>query len=129
MGEIVHAAVGQSEGGGSLLGMLPVMIAMIAMMWFFLFRPERKKQMDHQSMLAALKKGDEVVLSSGLFGKIHAIEDKVVVLEIADKTRVKVVKAQIFGPAARVLQPATTDAKPAAPLPAAAAAADDDKKA
>lgn len=128
MGELIQATVAQA-GGGSMLGVLGMFGAMFAIMWFLMIRPERKRQTDHQNMLASLKKGDEVVLSSGLFGKIHAIEDKVVVLEVAEKTRVKVLKAQVFGPATRVLAPAAAaDAKPAA-LSSPSTASNDDKKA
>jgi preprotein translocase subunit YajC len=78
-------------------------------------------------MLAALKKGDEVVLTSGMFGKVHAVEDKVVVVEIADKTRVRVLKVGVHGPASRVF-PAQATAADDKKLEAPAAPADKTEK-
>lgn len=135
MGEIIHGAVSQAGGGGSLLPMLGMLGAMFAIMWFIMIRPERKRQQEHQNMLASLKKGDEVVLTSGIFGKIHAIDDKTLVLEIGEKTRVKVLKAAVTGPAARLLQPSSQPAEKGAAAagatgaPTAVPTPTDDKKA
>ncbi len=114
MGEIISSAVAQSGGGTSILAMLPIFGGMLAIFWFMTIRPERKRATEREAMLAALKKGDEVVLTSGMFGKVHAVEDKAVVVEIADKTRVRILKVGVHGPASRVL--------------GAPAAAGDDKK-
>lgn len=108
MGETVHSLVGQSGGGAaSLLGMLPMLIGMFGVMYFLMIRPERKRQEKTQAMLGALKRGDEVVLTSGVFGKIQAVEERAIVLEVADKTRIKVLKQAVMGPASGYLgQPA-----------------------
>lgn len=127
MGEIISSAVAQSGGGASILAMLPVFVGMLAIFWFMTIRPERKRATERETMLAALKKGDEVVLTSGMFGKIHAVEDKAVVVEIADKTRVRVLKVGVHGPASRVL-PAPAAAADDKKLEAAPAAADKTEK-
>ena len=66
-------------------------------MYFLMIRPQRKQQQEHQALLTALKKGDEVVIWGGMFGKIWAVEDQTVVIEIADKTRVKMMKSAVSG--------------------------------
>ncbi len=104
MGEHVSAVVGQADGGGLMSLVLPL-VAMVVVMYFLMIRPERKKQGEQQDFLASLKKGDEVVLSSGIIGRIEKIEDRVVVLEIADKVRIRVLKVSVSGPAARFLAP------------------------
>lgn len=112
--------VGQADGGGLMSLVLPL-VAMVVVMYFLMIRPERKKQTDHQEFLASLKKGDEVVLSSGIIGRIEKIEDRVLVLEVADKVRIRVLKVSVSGTAARFL---------AAPAGAAKVpAADAEKKA
>ena len=105
MGEHVSALVGQADGGGLMSLVLPL-VAMVVVMYFLMIRPERKKQSEQQDFLASLKKGDEVVLSSGIIGRIEKIEDRVIVLEVADKVRLRVLKVSVSGPAARFLAPA-----------------------
>lgn len=111
MGESVQSLVAQSDGAASLLGMLPMLVGMFVVMYFLMIRPERKRQEKTQTMLAALKRGDDVVLTSGVFGRIQAVEDRAVVLEIADKTRIKVLKQAVMGPAANFLGQTTEGRK------------------
>src|SRR5690606_26797739 len=93
--------VGQS-GGADLLSLV-FLAAPIVLMLFFMTRSERKKQAEQQAMLGGLKRGDEVVLTSGFFGKIHALDERTITLEIGDKQRVRVLKQAVMGPAARFL--------------------------
>ncbi len=64
-------------------------------MYFLLLRPQTKKANEHQKMLAALKRNDEVVTTGGLIGRIHELGDKLVTLEIAPNVRVRVERSQI----------------------------------
>lgn len=135
MGETVQSLVAQAGGGGAgLLGMLPFLVGMFVIMYFLMIRPERKRQAEQQNLLGALKKGDEVVLTSGFVGKILQVDERTIVLEIADKTRVKVLKQAVMGPAARFVNPPADtkkldDKKDAtgAPSGAPTAVPDDDK--
>lgn len=86
-----------ASGAGSLLNTLLMFGAMFAILYFILIRPQQKQQKKHQELLAGLKKGDEVVLSSGIMGKIYAIEDRVIYVEIGEKTRLKVLKQAVQG--------------------------------
>lgn len=110
MGEHVSALVAQSDGGG-LLGMAIPLVVMVGVMYFMMIRPERKKAADHTGFLASLKRGDEVVLTSGIIGKVQSVEDRTLTLEIADKVKIKVLKVAVTGPAARFLTatPAPSD--------------------
>jgi len=67
----------------------------IAIFYFMIIRPQSKRQKERQKMLEAMKKGDKVVTSVGIHGKIVAMEDKTVLLEIADNVKVKVEKSAI----------------------------------
>ncbi len=66
-------------------------------MYFLMIRPQQKQMKDHRALVSALKKGDDVVTQGGMFGKIHAVTDKVVTLEIANGVRVRVLKSSIQG--------------------------------
>lgn len=96
--EIAHA-MGQApagapapEGGGLALFLqspLSMMILIFVIFYFLLIRPQNKKNKAHQDMLNALKTGDRVVTNGGIYGRITKVDDAVVTVEIADKTRVK----------------------------------------
>lgn len=80
-------------GGGS--SMLLYIILMFAIFYFFLIRPQQKKSKEQENFLKNLKEGDEVITSSGIYGKIIKIKDLVVTLEIAEKVRIKILKGYI----------------------------------
>ena len=69
--------------------------AIVAIMYFLLLRPQQKAAKEQQSLISSLKKGDEVITSSGIMGKVYAVADKVVTLEVANGVRLRVVKTFI----------------------------------
>lgn len=95
MGQAGGAA---AQGGGGLLAtpLFPILL-MLGVMWFFLIRPQQKKQKEHREMISNLKKGDRIITSGGLYGRITGLTDSTLTLEIADKVRVKVSRAHIGG--------------------------------
>ncbi|MCB9366789.1 MAG: preprotein translocase subunit YajC [Calditrichaeota bacterium] len=60
----------------SMIGTLLPFILIIVVMYFLMIRPQQKRQKQHQAMLSALKSGDEVVTTGGVFGTIAGIDDK-----------------------------------------------------
>lgn len=86
-----------APAGGSIWSTVLMFGAMFAVLYFILIRPQQKQQKKHQALLAGLKRGDEVILSSGIMGKVFAVEDRIVVIEINDKTRLKVLKQAVQG--------------------------------
>lgn len=90
------------EGGNPLTAFLPLII-IFAIFYFLLIRPQQKRAKDHRNFLDSVSRGDEVITTGGLIGKITGLTDDVVTLEVADKVKVKVVRAQIAG------KPPTTD--------------------
>src|SRR5580704_6715597 len=87
----------QSAGSSGILSTLLMFGAMFAILYFILIRPQQKQQKKHQELLAGLKKGDEVILSSGIMGKVFAVEDRVVIVEVNDKMKLKVLKQAVSG--------------------------------
>ena len=85
-----------SAPGGGLLSLAP-MIFIFVIFYFILIAPMRKKQKKTQEMLSKLKKGDEVIASGGIFGRISAMDEErgFVVLEIAPNLKVKVLRSAI----------------------------------
>jgi preprotein translocase subunit YajC len=81
-------------GAGDMMtfGLLGVMLVVF---YFFLIRPQKKQQEKHQSMLNQLVKGDKVVTSGGILGVIVTLNDKYATIEIADKTRIRIIRSFI----------------------------------
>lgn len=95
---LAYAMGSQPAGGqggmGQIMGFLPL-ILLFVVFYFLLIRPQQKKAKQQKMFLENLKKGDDVVTSGGLYGKISGITDDTVTLEIAEKIRVKVLKSAI----------------------------------
>ncbi|RAK61032.1 preprotein translocase subunit YajC [Phenylobacterium hankyongense] len=91
-----QAAGAPATGGPQdmLMQFLPL-IGLVVLFYFLMIRPQQRRAKQHQAMLAALKRGDTVVLSSGVLGKIVRVEDKEVGVEIATGVTVKVRKGMI----------------------------------
>ncbi len=81
----------QAEG---LMQMLPLLLIFVVF-WFFILRPQMKKQKEQNKFAEQLTKGQDVVTSSGILGKINKIEGEIVHLEIATKTVIRVTKGAI----------------------------------
>jgi preprotein translocase subunit YajC len=93
-----NGPLGALCGGGA--GSMPLfMIMMIAVFYFILIRPQQKKQKEQDSWLKSLKKGDEVVTSGGVIGRISGLTDNTVTLEVQEKVRIKVLRSSVSGKA------------------------------
>lgn len=87
---------GQGAPGSFFVQLLPLVLIFVVF-YFILIRPQQARAKKHQSMLAAIKRGDEVYTSGGLRGKVTGVTDKVVTLEVADNVRVKVYRNFVAG--------------------------------
>ena len=83
----------QDPAQGSGTGPIVMMVLMFAMMYFLIIRPQRRQRKEHEARIAALRTGDEVVTTGGIYGIITNVKDLVVVLTIADNVRIKVDKS------------------------------------
>jgi preprotein translocase subunit YajC len=82
-------------GGDILMQMLPFVLIFI-IMYFLLIRPQQKRVKLHQEMIKNVRRGDTVVLNSGMIGKVtKVIDDTEAEVEIADNVKVKVIKSMI----------------------------------
>lgn len=88
------AAQGAPGGGFEQLFFIGVMIVVF---YFLLIRPQKKRADKHKTMVTQLSAGDHVITNSGIFGKISAIDDTSVTLEVAKGTRIRVLKSFVGG--------------------------------
>jgi preprotein translocase subunit YajC len=112
MPSVLHAFFAQTAEGPTqgLSNMLIPLVLMGAVFYFLLIRPQQKQAKEHQKLLTALKRGDEVVTQGGMIGSVFQVEDRTVTLDIGGGTKVRVLKANIIG--AWVEKPAAAPAKP-----------------
>ncbi len=98
---LAYAADAAQSAPSPLAGLIP-MVLIFVVFYFLLIRPQQKKAREQQQFLAELKKGDEIVTTGGIHGKITGLTDTVVTVEIADNLRVKVSRQYILGSVAGV---------------------------
>lgn len=82
---------GQPAGPAAWVQILP-MVLLFGAMYFFMIAPQRKKQKEHEKMLAALQSGDEIVTSGGIYGVITNVKEDRFVVRVADNTKIELGK-------------------------------------
>ena len=85
----------QAGGGSAMTGNLVLIGGIIIIFYFFMIRPQQKKQKDQKKFLEGIKKGDMAVTMGGIHGKIAAVENDSVLLEIDRGTKIKIEKSSI----------------------------------
>jgi len=90
--ETLYAAgKGAANPGAAIAQMVPLILIFVVF-YFLLIRPQQKRAKEHKKLLSELKKGDEVITSGGIYGKIVGITDEVLTLEIADNVKIKIAR-------------------------------------
>jgi preprotein translocase subunit YajC len=87
-------AEGAAAAGNPFTGFLPI-ILMVGVFYFLVIRPQSKLEKERKLRLSKLDKGDQVRLNGGILGRVSSLEDGVALIEIADKVRIKVLRAEI----------------------------------
>lgn len=86
---------GGTGGGQSAIMNLVPLVFMFGIFYFLLIRPQQKKAKEHRALLENLKKGDMVITAAGIHGKVTAIEENVITLEVATGVNIKISKGYI----------------------------------
>lgn len=73
---------GQTDGSGGLLGLLLPLILFIGIFYFFLIRPQKKREQEHEEMVSNLQKGDQIVTIGGIHGTIRRIDEDSVLAQV-----------------------------------------------
>ena len=92
-----HAAADPVSGGATDYNSIIMLVAMGAIFYFLLIRPQSKRAKAHKQLVESLSVGDQVVTSGGIHGKISALQDAVVTVEISAGVKVKFNRASIVG--------------------------------
>jgi preprotein translocase subunit YajC len=110
---LVLAVAAPAAGGGlqdQLVAFAPIILMFVAA-YFLLLRPQQQRAKQHAQTVAAVKRGDTVVLSSGVIGKVVRVEEKELGVEIAQNVSIKVIKSMVAEVRTRGEPAAANDAK------------------
>lgn len=89
------AQTGGGLGGGGLFVQMMPIILIFVIMYFLILRPQRQRQRRHQEMVSNLRRGDTVVSTGGLIGKVAKVEEQELQIEIAEGVRVRIVRGMV----------------------------------
>jgi preprotein translocase subunit YajC len=97
----LHAFLAQTAetpaSSQSMLNLLGLPLVLFGVFYFLVIRPQSKHARQQQTFLTSLKKGDEVATQGGIIGTVHAVEEKLVVLDVGGGTKLRILKSQIAG--------------------------------
>ncbi len=112
---VLAAAAPAAAGGGGLQDILqsPFLFlgVRVVLMYFLLFRPQQQRARQHRDMIGGIKRGDTVVLSSGVIGKVVRVEEAELGVEIAQNVNIKVIKSMVSEVRTRGEPAAANDSK------------------
>ncbi|MCM1163952.1 MAG: preprotein translocase subunit YajC [Muribaculaceae bacterium] len=86
----------QADGGSAGLMNIIMIIALIAIFYFFMIRPQQKKQNEIKKFREGIKTGDEIVTAGGIYGKVRAINENTFVIEIAKEVKITIDKGSVY---------------------------------
>jgi preprotein translocase subunit YajC len=86
---------GGAGGGMAAFQQVIPLIFMFAIFYFLLIRPQKKKALEHKALLESIKRGDYVITTGGIHGKIFEVENDLVILDVANNVNIKVTKSYI----------------------------------
>jgi preprotein translocase subunit YajC len=85
----------QGQGGGEIYSTIIMFALIIGIFYFMIIRPQQKRQKEREALLTQIKKGDKIITSGGIHGKVLAVEEKTMLIEIADNVKVKIERNSI----------------------------------
>jgi len=91
----VGGLFGQSDGAPPVLVQVMPLVLLGAVFYVLLVRPEQKRRRDHDQLVAALKRNDQIVMASGIHGRVMGLSEKTITVEIAPKVQVTVDRSAI----------------------------------
>lgn len=95
---LIPAAMAQAQTGQpaqSSWSFFIMLAGLFLFMYLFMIRPQQKRAKEHKELVESLGKGDEVLLNSGLVGKVNKVDENYIVVEVADNTELKFQKVSV----------------------------------
>ena len=93
---ILMAQPAAGEGQSNPLGMFLPLIAILVIFWVFMIRPQAKRQKELRKFRESLQKGDKIITTGGIYGKIVSVKDNMIVIQVDENTKLTVDKASVL---------------------------------
>lgn len=90
------ASPAEAQGTGGMISLVP-MIVIFVVMFYFMYRSQKKQARKRQEMIDKIVKGNDVIIGGGIYGTVISVKDKTFIVEIADKVNIEVTKAGVNG--------------------------------
>ena len=98
MSLLIPEAAAQTEaatsGGGDMFSLL-MLVGLVVLMYFMMIRPQRKRQKEHEALVGGIAKGDEVVLTSGMLGKVIEVDDAYIAVDTGEGVKLRFQKSAV----------------------------------
>ncbi len=91
---MAEGAAGGPLGGGDMSSLI-FLVGFAAIFYFMMWRPQSKRAKEHKALIAAIAKGDEVVTSGGMLGKVTKVDEDYIAIEVAENTELKFQKGHV----------------------------------
>lgn len=89
-----QAASDAPQGGGDMFSLI-MLVGLVVLMYFMMIRPQRKRQKEHEALVNAIAKGDEVVLTSGMLGKVVEVDEAYVAIDTGEGVKLRFQKSAV----------------------------------
>ena len=96
---------GTPDGAAPPVAQMVPFLLIFVIFYFVLIRPQQKRVREHNQFVSSLKKGDEVITESGLFGTVVGLDESSVVLKVADNVKVKYLRSKVSGRQSALAKP------------------------
>ena len=93
--QVIPGGAPASGSGGGGLGFFLPLIAIFLIFYALIIRPQQKQQKEQKKMVAAIKKGDHIVTTGGIHGRVTGVTEDLLTLEVADRVRIKLNKSNV----------------------------------
>lgn len=94
-GGTVGGEGGAAGGAQSMMGMLFPLAVFVLIFYFFIIRPQRKRQKQHEGLISSIGRGDQIVTIGGFFGTVREVRDDTFLIELAEGVRVRILKSAV----------------------------------
>ena len=99
----------QAQAGGAGVMNIVMIVALIAIFYFFMIRPQHKRQKEIRKFREGLNVGDRIITAGGIYGKIRGIKENALIIEIADNVKITIDKGSVYPSAADAAQAQQTE--------------------
>ena len=94
---VPDGGAGEGEGTSSIVPLIVFLVLIFGLMYFTMIRPQRKKQKEHQELMAELRRGDKIITAGGIYGVIESTSEDSIIIKVESGTTMRIARSSIAG--------------------------------